>query len=168
MANKNQAIIEVPQTASRIGKNTMYEGVLKFKTSMSVIGKVKGSIVGGELLIIHPNAIVEGDIIADYLLIIGSVSGNINARKGVYFFENSVVRGTVTSAVIRMQTGVDFDGKCNLNIEEDVDIFSLSRQSFHISMFDKLLHELDEIYFSHHKDSDRKDNRTTEKMEVQE
>ena len=44
-----------------------------------------------------------------------------------------------------MQSGVDFDGKCNLSIEDEVDIFSLTRENHYSTLFDKLVHELDSI-----------------------
>lgn len=144
-SNHNYTIIEIPHTSSRIGKGAEYDGVLQFKTSMSIMGKVKGKINGGELLIVHPDAVVEGDINVNYLLVIGKVYGNMNVKRGIYFFENAVARGNITSAIIRMQSGVDFDGKCNLSIEDEVDIFSLTRENHYSTLFDKLVHELDNI-----------------------
>ena len=143
--NNKYTTIEIPHTSSRIGKGAEYNGVLQFKTSMSIMGKMKGEIHGGELLIVHPNAIVEGDISVNYLLVIGSVYGNMNIKRGVYFFENALIRGNITSAIIRMQSGVNFDGTCNLSIEDEVDIFSLTRENYYSTLFDKLVHELDDI-----------------------
>lgn len=144
MPTNNQRIIELPQTSSRIGAKSKYDGVLKFEKSMGILGEVNGEIIGGELLVVYSNAKVLGNILVDYLLVIGRIEGNIHARRGVYFYEGAVVRGSVLSAIIRMQTGVDFEGECNLIEKEDVDIFSLSREVFRSSMFDKLVHELDE------------------------
>lgn len=139
-----QSIIDIPQTTSQIGKHSLYDGELRFEKSVSVLGRVKGKIIGGELLIVYPHAVIEGDILVDYMLVMGTVIGNINARRGVLLYENSIVRGSVVSTVIRMQSGVDFEGDCNIIESEETDIFSFSREEFRTTLFDNLVHELDE------------------------
>ena len=142
---KEQTIIDIPQTNSRIGAESEYSGDLGFSTSFSILGSVKGNIKGGELLIVYPQGRVEGVILVDYLLVLGYVSGTINAKKGVFFFDSAVVRGNVLSAIIRMQPGVDFEAECNLTEEDNIDIFSISRETFRANIFDQFVHRLDEI-----------------------
>lgn len=127
---QHRAVIELPQTESRIGAQTAYSGVLSFKSSLSVFGKVDGKIEGGELLVIHPQAEVDAQIEADYILLAGTVKGQILARKGVCFYATAVFQGSVISRTIRMYAGADFQGSCNFMEREHVDIFSLSRGEF--------------------------------------
>ncbi len=136
--NEKPLVIELPQTESRIGSKTVHVGNVKFQRSLSIFGKVEGQILGGDLLVIHPDSEVHADIEVDYLLLAGTVKGTIKARKGICLYSGSVFKGSILSDVIRMHVGADFEGSCNLLEKKRVDIFELSRGEFRAMLTDTL------------------------------
>ncbi len=130
-------LIELPQTNSRIGKTSKYTGTLRFKTSLSVLGSVSGSIIGGELLVIFPSASIEARIEADFILIAGTLHGTIHARKGLLVYSTAYIRGDIHAAKIRMQPNVDFEGTCNLLGTEKIDVHSFTRANLRAKLFEK-------------------------------
>lgn len=138
MSNKQASIkIELPQTNSRIGRKSTYSGAIQFKTSLSILGKFSGTIKGGELLVLFPTANIEAKIQADYILIAGTVSGEIYANKGIYLYSSAYVRGDIHSTRVRMQPGLNFEGKCNFLKQEKIDIYNFSRSDLHANLVDK-------------------------------
>ncbi len=135
-SEKKSFVIELPQTESRIGAKTVHIGNLKFQRSLSIFGKVEGQILGGDLLVIHPESEVNADIEVDYLLLAGTVKGTIKARKGICLYSGSVFKGSILSDVMRMHVGADFEGSCNLLEKKRVDIFDLSRGEFRAMLTD--------------------------------
>ncbi len=138
LEGKNNAFIELPQTNSRIGEMSSYNGVLRFKTSMSILGKMEGRVQGGELLVIFPKAEVKGEIHAEFVLVLGNVTGNIHAKKGVYLYSTAYMRGEIHATTIRMQPGVNFEGLCNLINQSNIDIHTFTRSDLRAYLIDTL------------------------------
>ena len=130
-------LVELPQTNSRIGKTSKYKGTLRFKTSLSILGSVSGTIIGGDLLVIFPSASIEAQIEADFILIAGTLHGVIYARKGLLVYSTAYIRGDIHAAKIRMQPNVNFEGSCNLLGTEKIDINNFTRANLRAKLFEK-------------------------------
>ncbi|MDR1429911.1 MAG: polymer-forming cytoskeletal protein [Spirochaetaceae bacterium] len=108
------------------GNTTSFSGYLRFKETLKIQGKFKGTIDARGALIIDKGAVVETDRISvSSLIVYGTVSGSITASDKVDMFPGAEVRGDVKALRLRIADGVLFEGQCSMtSTEKDVEIFS--------------------------------------------
>jgi cytoskeletal protein CcmA (bactofilin family) len=109
-----------------LGKSTSFNGVLKFRETLRVQGKFKGTIEAQGALIVDKDAVVEADrITVSSLTVYGTVVGAIHAIDKVDMQSSAEVRGDVTAARLRIADGVLFEGQCSMTgTDKEVEIFS--------------------------------------------
>ena len=108
------------------GNSTSFNGHLRFKESLCIQGKFRGTIDASGSLIVDKGAVVEADRISvSSLMVYGTVIGAIHAQDKIDMFPGAEVRGDVTAARLRIADGVLFEGQCSMTgINKDVEIFS--------------------------------------------
>lgn len=105
-----QTEIEPGQLTALLDQGASFEGKLTFEGTVRIGGDFKGEIFTRDTLVIDPTAKVEAQIEADVVIISGTVSGNVFARRRVIMHPPAVFRGTVTSPSLRIDEGVMFEG----------------------------------------------------------
>ena len=113
-----------------LGKTTNFQGLLKFKETLWIQGKFKGTIEASGALVVDKEAVVEADHISvASLTVYGTVAGSVHALDKIDMFSGAIVRGDLTAARLRIADGVLFEGQCSMtSVEKDVDIFSRSTE----------------------------------------
>jgi len=113
-----------------LGKTTSFNGLLKFKETLLIQGKFKGTIDASGALIVDKEAVVEADRISvSSLTVYGTVVGAVHALDKIDLFTGAVVKGDLTGLRLRIADGVIFEGQCSMtSVEKDVDIFSRSTE----------------------------------------
>ncbi|MDR3140002.1 MAG: polymer-forming cytoskeletal protein [Treponema sp.] len=108
------------------GSGTVFNGFLRFKETLCIQGKFRGTIEATGALIVDKGAVVEADHISvTSLTVYGSVVGAIHAMDKVDLFPGAEVRGDLTAARLRIADGVYFEGQCSMTgVEKEVEIFS--------------------------------------------
>ncbi|MDR0389248.1 MAG: polymer-forming cytoskeletal protein [Spirochaetaceae bacterium] len=108
------------------GNTTSFNGYLRFKETLKIQGKFKGTIDAKGALIVDKGAVVETDrITVSSLIVYGTVSGSIYASGTVDMLPGAEVRGDVKAVRLRIADGVLFEGQCSMtSTEKDVEIFS--------------------------------------------
>ena len=109
-----------------LGKQTSFNGHLKFRETLRVQGKFRGTIEATGALIVDKEAVVDADrIIVSSLTVYGTVQGNVYALDKVDMMSGAKVQGDVTAARLRIANGVLFEGQCNMTgVDKEVEIFS--------------------------------------------
>ena len=109
-----------------LGPSTAFNGYLKFKETLCIQGKFRGTIEASGALIVDKGAVVETDQISvTSLTVHGTVVGAVNAMDKVDMLSGAEVRGDINAARLRIADGVIFEGKCRMTgIDKDVEIFS--------------------------------------------
>ena len=108
-----------------LGKETRFNGVMKFRDSLKIDGSFEGEIKSSGYLYIENGAVVNADIRVGALVIGGIVKGNIEATDRVEMLSTGKVYGNVRTANLKIADGVVFDGKCEMIRNTDsIDIFS--------------------------------------------
>jgi cytoskeletal protein CcmA (bactofilin family) len=109
-----------------LGKETKFNGMLKFKETLKIQGEFKGTIETGGDLIVDKDAVVNADHInVDSLTVYGDVTGDVFAVDKVDLMSGAKMRGDVTAARLRLADGVLFEGQCSMTgVEGEVEIFS--------------------------------------------
>jgi len=108
------------------GNSTSFNGFLRFKESLCIQGRFKGTIEASGALIVDKGAVVEADHISvSSLLVYGTVVGAVHAMDKIDLFPGAEVRGDLTASRLRIADGVLFEGQCSMTgISKDVEIFS--------------------------------------------
>ena len=108
------------------GNSTSFNGNLRFKDSLRIQGRFKGTIEASGDLIVDKGAVVEADRISVVSLeVYGTVVGAVSAVDKIDLFSGAEVRGDITAARLRIADGVLFEGHCSMTgVSKDVEIFS--------------------------------------------
>ncbi|MCL2128480.1 MAG: polymer-forming cytoskeletal protein [Treponema sp.] len=109
-----------------LGRETSFNGLLKFQETLRVQGKFKGTIEASGALIVDKDAVVDADsITVSSLTVYGTVLGNVYAIDKVDMMNGAKVQGDVTAARLRIADGVLFEGQCSMTgVDKEVEIFS--------------------------------------------
>ncbi|GHV81562.1 hypothetical protein AGMMS49991_01200 [Spirochaetia bacterium] len=108
------------------GEGTSFSGFLRFKETLCIRGKFKGTIEATGALIVDKGAVVEADHISvSSLTVHGTVAASIAAMDKVDLLKGAEVRGDITAARLRIDDEVLFEGNCSMTrTEKEVEIFS--------------------------------------------
>jgi cytoskeletal protein CcmA (bactofilin family) len=109
-----------------LGASTAFNGFLRFKETLKIQGKFRGTIEATGALIVDKGAVVEADRISvSALTVYGTVVGAVRAIDKVDMLSGAEVHGDVTAARLRIADGVLFEGQCSMTgVDRDVEIFS--------------------------------------------
>src|SRR4051812_42763318 len=108
-SKKDQAEIK-----TLIAQGTRIDGGLKFQEGLRVDGEVYGAIQGaseGSLLVISEGAVAEGGIIADRVIIAGTVKGPVHARESLELQPQARIEGDVQYVALEMHQGATICGQ---------------------------------------------------------
>ena len=97
-----------------ISKDTVIKGELRSKGKLKIEGKVEGSgLVEGTVLVARQGQ-WQGNLVADIVIIEGTVKGNIVAKQKFLMLSHAKVDGTVYSSNIHMDEGASITGKLQM------------------------------------------------------
>jgi cytoskeletal protein CcmA (bactofilin family) len=96
-----------------IGTKSEIDGNLSFEGTIRVDGKLKGKITSSDgTLIVGETAKIEAEINVGLAVIMGEVTGTVEAKKRIEIYKPARVVGDLQSPVISMDAGVIFNGNC--------------------------------------------------------
>jgi cytoskeletal protein CcmA (bactofilin family) len=96
-----------------IGADTQIEGTIEFEKSLRIDGMVKGAIKSDHgTVIVGKNGNIEADISVATAIIMGTITGTIDATQRIELHSPAKIKGNITSACIAIDTGVKLDGLC--------------------------------------------------------
>jgi cytoskeletal protein CcmA (bactofilin family) len=97
-----------------IAQGTRIDGGLKFRDGLRVDGEVFGPIQAdseGSLLVISEGAVVEGGIMADRVIIAGTVRGTVLARESLELQPQARIEGDIQYVALEMHQGATISGQ---------------------------------------------------------
>ncbi len=99
-----------------LGAGSRFEGLISFDGTLRIDGAVYGQIIckshKPSMVIITEMAVVEADIIADEVIISGTVSGNIKAVDKLEIHAPGRLEGLVYTSDFSIDDGALFQGEC--------------------------------------------------------
>ena len=104
--------------AAIIDEGCSFEGNLSFTGTAKINGRVNGNIFSNDTVIISEGAVVEADIVANIVLISGSVKGNVKASGRVEIVKPARFEGTIATPSLVVEEGVIFHGKTKMSDRE--------------------------------------------------
>ena len=116
---------EPKRITTTLGRETVFNGVMKFRDSLKIDGKFDGEIVSSGFLFVENGAVVTANIKVGSVVIGGVVRGNIEATEKLEMLSTGKVFGSIKTAKLKIADGVQFEGKCEMiKNPQDIEIFS--------------------------------------------
>jgi cytoskeletal protein CcmA (bactofilin family) len=112
MTDVHNDALELEDFDTILSPDIEFSGLLNFEKPFLIKGKVSGEINASGLLVIDEEAVVEANIKASRVIILGSVKGNVVADEKVEVSVTGTLMGNVTAPEINMETGCRFTGRC--------------------------------------------------------
>lgn len=104
------------ETAASIGKSVQIFGEVKGSEDLVVDGTVEGTITLSESrLTIGPNARVQANVSARDVVVLGNLTGDINATGRVELRAGSHLKGDIRSGRISIEENATLSGKIELS-----------------------------------------------------
>jgi cytoskeletal protein CcmA (bactofilin family) len=112
--DKKSTGAETTSTISTLlGRDTVIEGMLTFKETIRVDGRIKGSVRSEKgTLIIGEHADLEADIQVGVAIVRGKVNGRLDATQRIEIHAPAKVNGDIRSPSVAIDSGVVFNGHC--------------------------------------------------------
>ena len=124
MAKNNEHKVH-EKIVTTLGKETNFNGILRFKDSLKIDGHFEGEIQSPGFLYVENGAMVKANIKVGAVVIGGVVRGNVEASERLEMLSTGKVFGNIRTAKLNIADGVVFEGKCEMiKGPESVDIFS--------------------------------------------
>lgn len=99
---------------SFLGDRSRLEGTLSFSGTLTMLGKFKGRIKGGETVILGSTSESDADVEADVVSVHGKVTGSIAAGRKVEIHEEAEVEADVSAPTFVIHEGALFEGQCSM------------------------------------------------------
>jgi len=101
-----------------LGSDASFEGTIEFQGTIRVDGRVKGKISSqGGTLIVGEKAVVDADITAGAVVVMGELNGTIDAKERIEVYPPGRLGGNVQAAVISIEPGGIFNGHCAMKTQ---------------------------------------------------
>jgi cytoskeletal protein CcmA (bactofilin family) len=97
-----------------LGRGSAFDGKLTFEGTVRIDGKLSGEIFSNDVLVIGEGAEVSAEIDVGVVIVEGSVTGNIRAKRGVELHAPARVRGNIETPSLFIDKGVLFEGTCRM------------------------------------------------------
>ncbi len=109
---------KIDSISTFLGSDASFEGTIEFQGTIRVDGRVKGKICSQNgTLIVGEKAVVDADIIAGAVVVMGEVNGTIDAQKRIEVYPPGRLGGNVQAAVISIEPGGIFNGHCAMKAQ---------------------------------------------------
>ncbi len=112
-----------PPIKSLIAQGSRIEGSLRFTEGLRVDGEVIGDLRANpdqpSILVISEEAVVQGAIEADHVIINGTVKGPVSARELLELQPRARIEGDVTYKALEMHQGAIISGQLKPMLDGD-------------------------------------------------
>ena len=97
-----------------LGRETEFNGVMRFRDSLKIDGNFTGEIVSAGFLYIEQGATITANIRVGSVVVGGTVKGNIEATEKLEMLSTGKVYGNIRTGKLKIADGVVFEGKCEM------------------------------------------------------
>ena len=122
---KNEDHKATERISTTLGRETEFNGVMRFQDSLKIDGAFSGEILSSGFLYIEQGASVTANIRVGSVVVGGTVHGNIEATEKLEMLSSGKVYGNIRTAKLKIADGVVFEGKCEMiKNPQAINIFS--------------------------------------------
>jgi cytoskeletal protein CcmA (bactofilin family) len=122
---KNEDHKASERISTTLGKETEFNGVMRFRDSLKIDGSFSGEIISSGFLYVEQGASITANIRVGSVVVGGTVHGNIEATEKLEMLPSGKVYGNIRTAKLKIADGVVFEGKCEMiKNAQAINIFS--------------------------------------------
>lgn len=111
---ETQLVTRVPVLRTSLGPDTAVSGRLSFTVPTRIEGRLRGEVRASDLLVVGEDAVVEGIVRAQRLVVLGEVRGDIRGADLVEIGPGGRLMGTVETHSLVVKKGGCLDGDCRI------------------------------------------------------
>ena len=111
---KNEDHKATERISTTLGRETEFNGVMRFRDSLKIDGAFSGEIISAGFLYIEQGATITANIRVGSVVVGGTVRGNIEATEKLEMLASGRVYGNIRTAKLKIADGVVFEGKCEM------------------------------------------------------
>jgi cytoskeletal protein CcmA (bactofilin family) len=100
------------EAGAYLGDGSKVSGKLNFEGPARIDGQIDGEIIAKDSIMIGESAVVTASIKAASVIVAGKVSGDITASQRIELRFSAKVLGNLTSPVLVVDKGAEFEGHC--------------------------------------------------------
>ena len=100
-----------------LGPDAEVTGKLSFATPTRIEGRLKGELRASDLLVIGPQAVVQAEVRAEKLVVLGEVRGAVQGASHVEICRGGRLYGDVETKSLVVQEGATFEGRSRMGYE---------------------------------------------------
>lgn len=104
-----------------LGKDTRFEGNLKFNGTIRIDGRFRGEILGDGTLIVGEGARIDSDIHVSQILNSGEIQGNVIADERIEVHAPGKILGNIQAPCMVIKEGAIIEGNCRMHQGEEAD-----------------------------------------------
>ena len=109
---------KIDSISTFLGSDSSIEGTLEFEGTVRLDGRVRGKISSnGGTLVVGEEAVIHADVIAGTIIVMGEISGTINATERLEVYPPGRVNGDVQAAIISIEPGGILNGNCSMKMQ---------------------------------------------------
>lgn len=103
-----------------VGPSVKIQGDLNSEGNVKIEGQVSGKVKTSQSVFVIPGAKISADILAGNAVVGGEVLGNLKIGGHLVLQSTAKVAGDIACAILRVEDGAQFSGKCQMNTGEVV------------------------------------------------
>lgn len=126
---ERRTLDQVGEFATFIGPGSAFTGTFRGRDNYIVFGSVQGDCDLEGALILGETGCWTGNIAAHFVVIAGTVTGDVTAREKIELASTARVRGTLKSPVIAMAEGAVHEGAIHMSATTQFVRFSDRRRT---------------------------------------
>jgi len=115
MTKRGRDMKAIENITTYIGKDTEFEGKLKFYGTIRIDGHFRGEIMGEGTLIVGEGAIIESDIHVSQIFNSGRIKGDVTADNKIEIRAPGKILGNIQSPSIVINEGATIEGNCRMH-----------------------------------------------------
>ncbi len=97
-----------------ISNGTVIEGNIVSHEDLHLDGTVKGDIKTSARLILGPDSVVEGNILAAEAEVAGKITGTVESKGLLAIKSTCVIDGDIVTKSLNVESGSSFNGRCKV------------------------------------------------------
>src|SRR5882724_7571046 len=97
-----------------LGPDAEVTGKLSFATPTRIEGKLKGELRASDLLVIGSQAVVQANVHAEKLVVLGEVRGHVQGASRVEICAGGRLFGDIETKCLVVQEGATFEGRSKM------------------------------------------------------
>lgn len=97
-----------------IGAGAVISGNIESVGDIRIDGILKGNLACRSKILLGPEAIIEGDIIANQADILGKVLGKVRVNDLLHLHGKAIVEGNIHTGKLQIESTASFNGECHM------------------------------------------------------